>query len=343
MWKVGADSWTNDPLTSLGDRAIPSGLYSPVWRDANLDGDATDTGDTLEPVAYVRGTAPTIRAGLSIGSPTNRTVSVRATTVDSGMPMTFFGTSVLNSYMVTVDLSTSNTVGSILTDRNLSLRWDISLDGGATFQTIGTSGVEMFVLYNRPLASTNQVTARRVDYAVDIASGQSSIMGAAQAIANVAQSRFNYNYFYMGDQAWNVVNTGGDCGSCSWLQANALAELGIAADVRYVFARHASWSGLWSHSPSANEYVSGHRLIYVNGSGNNYEGCCFVTDGSARRYYLGGYRGSYETSAYNVLMRVAGPNTSPSGPHQTLGDNWNVVVSFPSGLPSAAVELYGRA
>ena len=343
MTEIGTDSWTNDSLTGVGDHAIPSGLSSPVWLDANLDGDVIDAGDVSEPVACVRGTLPILRATLDVGNPNNGVVTVRATTVDSGSSMTFVGTGVLNGSRVTLDLTTSNSVGNAVTDRNLSLRWDVSTDGGSTFQTIGTSGIEVFVLYNRPLSSATQTTARRVDYAVDIASGQNTVLAIAQAIANVAQNRFNANYFYSNDQAWNVVATGGDCGSCSWLQSNALAELGVPAEVRYVFPRHASWSGLWSLSPTANEYVNGHRLIYVNGSGNNYEGCCFVTDGSARRYYLGGYGGSYETSAYNVLMRVAGPNTSQSGPHQAWADNWNVLMSFPSGLPSAAIEQYGTA
>ena len=347
MREDGADAWENDSFMSDGDRYIPSGLSSPVWRDANLDGDVIDIGDVLEPVAYVRNSSPTLRASLNVSGTTSGSVRVRAVSTDAGTPLTFTGTGTVRGGTVTVDLTAGQTVGSTVQDRQVNLRWETSFDGGATYQTIGTTSTELFVLYGSPVnASGNTVTAARVNYAVDHAGNASSILGIADAMARDAMNRFDYDYFYMNEDGWSVIYTGGDCGSCSWLEVNALNVLGVAGEVRYVFARHASWNGLWSRDPSAGERDAyGNRLCYMDasGSGNNYEGCCFVADGTSRRYYLGGYGGHYETSAYNVLTYVAGPNVSGSGAHQFWSNNWYQPISFPAGTPSPTVETYGRA
>ena len=187
MRKHGADSWQNDAYTDAGDRLIPSGPDAPVWLDANQDGDAADTGDVSEPVAFVRNAQPTLRAVFVAPDATSLPVVVRATSTDAGATLVFTGAGDL-AVTATLDLVSTSTVGSAVQNRDVALRWEVSVDGGATYQDVGTTTHHLFVLYAQPLDANNHAigdaanspTAVRIQYAAALAAGQATIMNIAQ-------------------------------------------------------------------------------------------------------------------------------------------------------------------
>ena len=118
----------------------------------------------------------------------------------------------------------------------------------------------------------------------------------------------------------------------------SLDLLGVTgSEVRFVFARHNNWTGLWNSSDdwydnTVSEWRDpsdvGTRLGYISGSWNNYEGCCFY----AAKWWMGGL-GDSRSSAYDVLLRVTQPNTSGTGQHQAYADDESTPVSYPAGTP----------
>ena len=335
MQKQGADTWTNDAYTARGDRAIPTGLGRPVWIDANRDGDASDTGDLDDPVAYVRGSQPTLRATFAAADAPQ--IWVRATSTDDSAQFVFTGTGAFTGGNRSVDLTTTAAFGTAIRDRTMVLQWEVSTDGTG-YQPAGTSSHQVFVLYDQPLnQANNSPTARRIKYAANLADNQSTIMTIAQPIADDAMGRFNAYYYYKGEAAWNVLTRSADCGSDSWLMANAMHVLGVPAEVRYVYPRTGSWTGLWRY----DDDTTGQTLGYVErtwfwSTFYFYEGCTYVSDGVTQRYYMGGYDGEYKASAYDVLMYVTAPNTA-SGTHQAYRGSQSVAVAYPAGTPPAEV------
>ena len=332
MKKQGTDSWQNDYFLDRGDQTIANGPKSPVWLDANGDGDVTDAGDVKEPVAFVRNAKPALRATLAT-TPGPRSVWLRATSIDAAALLVFTGAGSVAGSSLTVDLTTSQTVGAGILNRDVDLLWETSSDG-VTYTPIGDSVQRLFVLYAAPQdTSHNSPTAQRINYATRLASGQTTVMDIAQMVADTTQSKFYYYFFYEGETAWRAAVTGGDCGSCAWLQTNALKVLGIAAQVRFVYACHDSWKGLWSTKAEQRSlgFVTPGNFGW---NWNNYEGCCYVSDGATARWYLGGAAGTYKPTAYDVLMSVTADN-SATGAHQCYSDQPGVPVSYPSAPPPA--------
>jgi len=342
MWKQGADSWQNDSYGDRGDRTIPTGLENPVWLDSNGDGDAVDASDINEPIAFVRNSSPVLRATLS-GLPSTP-VSVRAVSTDPAMPLVFTGYADPGAGS-SLNLATSQTVGSAIQSRDLTLRWEIAANG-SDYAYVGSSTHSIFVLYGQPLdPENNSPTARRIAYGAGLAAGESWVLNIADKIAQNAMRRFFLYRVYSGEDAWNVLRYRADCGSNAWLMHNALHMLGAPAEVRYVFPVTGSWNGLWGYQPE-------HRPLGFVGPGmfgtltmtfNWYQGCCYVTDGASVRYYLGGWNGLYKPSAYDVLLTVSGPNTSPTGQHQCYQNNQSMVIPYPPGRPPAELPTIQEA
>jgi len=327
MKKQGADTWENDRYTDRGDRAIPVGLSNAVWLDVNGDGDAKDAGEVLEPVAFVRNSQPTLRATLATDS--TKTVYVRATSTDNGSPLVFTGSTLASGGMAAVDLTTTQNVGASVLSRDLTLRWEVSGDG-VIWEQIATSDNHLFVLYEQSINTVrNSPTAKRVEYATELANGRSTIMTISQAIANDTMSRFSFFNEWYWEDAWNNMYDDADCDTNSHLLSNALSLLGIESEVRYVYARTGnSWQGLWSYTPRAVSlgYVEPFFLWFK--AFNYFEGTCYVNDGTTARYYMGGFHGLYRNTAYDVLMYVSGGNSGDR--HQAYTWDYDTVVPYPT-------------
>lgn len=327
--------WGDDEFTDRGDRQTATGSAHPSWADYNGDGDAGEADEPWDPIAYKLNTKPKLKATFEVDRSYAKSIKVRAESIDGGPALVFNGSAKVTRTYAGVGLTTTNTVGGTIDNRDVTLEWYVSINGGA-WQTIGSSTQRLFAVYGKPLdTSTNSPTAARVWYACYNAYGNSTRLNIAQGIADDAQNRFSTEHTYIKEAAWSVLNTGGDCGSDSWLMHNGLAAIGVSAEVRYIFPQHYNWAGLYSTTAGHNEVRRGSsaRLIYVasNGGGNNYEGTLYVKEGSSKRYYLGGYGGEWEPSAYDVLMNVSGPNVSGNGAHQAWTDSWNTPVSYPTG------------
>jgi len=336
--------WGDDEYTDRGNGSTAKGSSKPSWIDYDGDGDTDEWADVWDPIAYKFNSKPSLKATFLVDKSLVSSIQVQAQSIDGGPEFFFTGSAKGNKSSISVTMKGTDTVGGLIDNRDVVLDWSVSINHGS-FEDIGTTTQRLFVLCGKPLdTSTNSPTAVRIWYSIYYGTYQrSDRMDMADDIAQDAQNKFNYNYTYIKENAWQVIYTGGDCGSCSWLMHNELAVLGASAEVRYVFPQHYNWKGLYSTTGGHNEVRKGGGayLFYVDagGSGNNYEGCCFVKYGTNQRYYLGGYGGYWEPTAYDVLMEVSGPNTSGYGAHQAWSDAWYTPVSYPSGkIPTGIVE-----
>ena len=107
------------------------------------------------------------------------------------------------------------------------------------------------------------------------------------------------------------------------------------SEVRFVYARHASWTGLSQTSTTGNEDDGSGNILgmwFGGGTGagwNNYEGCCVFES----KWWEGG-NGISKSSAYNVLTHVTGPNTSgTTNSHQCWDSAPSTAVTYPPGTP----------
>jgi hypothetical protein len=341
LWKQGATPWQQDDYAATGVTAIPKGVAAPVWKDLNLDGDAADAGEVYEPVAFVSGGSATLKTVFAATGSIAGSLKFSATGSIGGQAVTFNGAGTLLKGSITVSLTSATSLSSTIFSGEVPLAWRISYDAGKTYFPLQTTTHQLFVTAADPVKAgglaAQDVTAKRVAYAAGLANGKSGILDIADAVASDAQGHFNALEHHIGADAWNVLVNGGDCASGSFLQKNALNELGLGAEVRYVFARHASWDGLWSTADSAletNPDNTDKKLVFVKGDAlNNYEAACFVTDGTSRRYYLGGFGGQSATSAYGVWQAMIDDGWHQEWWESNPGDG--IAIDGPQTLPPA--------
>jgi hypothetical protein len=168
----------------------------------------------------------------------------------------------------------------------------------------------------------------------------------------VSGNRFNDDYSIFADNnayrlntAWQVMDgQDADCITLSTLMKYELDLLGVTgSEVRCVFARHESWTGLSSTDRFANEIKDGNpdnRLVFWFGgldSENIYEGCCVVElPNGTKQWWMGGI-GEKRYNAYEVWNVITKNNQSGlDKPHQCWqqGQSQLIAVSPPSGIPS---------
>ena len=142
------------------------------------------------------------------------------------------------------------------------------------------------------------------------------------------------------DTAWEIMDgMNADCGSLSTLMKYELDLLGATgSEVRFVYARHASWIGLSQPTPPYASYIesdgSGNILGMWFGGGlgagwNNYEGCCVFQS----KWWEGG-TGIAKDSDYEVLLHVTSPNINgTTNSHQCWSHDTPTAVAYPPGTP----------
>ena len=117
----------------------------------------------------------------------------------------------------------------------------------------------------------------------------------------------------------------------------------IGSEVRYVFARHESWTGLSSTVRLANEFDENNhplKIWFGHGSGageNSYEGCCVFEC----KWWMGG-TGTAKNNAGQVWWEVVRPNQNGKHKsHQYWQHQRLIKVDHPS-FPIPNEELQGE-
>jgi hypothetical protein len=332
--------WKDDLYTDPGERQTATGPYNPSWI----------IGSEPDPVAYVAGSTPSLRARFSV-HPKVKTLQVKAESVDAGPKIHFQSPkiSVNGKSTVHINLTGQEAVGSKIDNRQITLRWYERVNGGPWRPEPNSTNRQefsqtLFVSHAKPLdPGVNRPTARRMEYAANLADGlgHANILAIADAIAQDAMSRYanrQEGSVWEGEAAWQVMYTPSICADDAWLMDNALGLLGIWSQVRYVYPQHYSWAGLVGYAPGLNEHRTDGPdnawLGYVGyyGEWENYEACTFLQKGSAHRYYLGGESGHFETSAIDVLNHVTNNGQNQAWMDEYLNHN-PISVSLPAGPP----------
>ena len=242
----------------------------------------------------------------------------------------------------TVNVTANDALPKQISVLNESINWTITK--GTTQCCATSSGPhKMYVIWGGPGAGP---TLKRMDWCAEHAKGQDTLPKIGDAIGPDATGggRFGSGSIFGSPPslttAWQVMDgSKGDCGTLSTLMKYELDMLGATgAEVRFVFARHANWTGLSKAGPPALSDLEsdgdGNVLGIWFGGGlgkgwNYYEGCCVFQS----QWWEGG-RGQSQTSAYNVLRDVADPNTSGAdNSHQCWLNNTSTAVSYPPGTP----------
>ena len=226
---------------------------------------------------------------------------------------------------------------------NQSVNWSINA-GGVSCVATSSGPHKVYVTWDTPTGTAT--TLKRMDWAVNLAKSSTSLEQIADAIGPdaVGGSRFGANSIFdtppSMSNAWAVMDGYlSDCGTLSTLMKYELDLLGATgSEVRFVYARHESWTGLSQPSPpyaSYKEYdESGNWLgmWFSSGSGqglNKYEGCCVFQS----KWWEGG-NGLATNSAYEVLLYLTSPNTSgTNNSHQCWSHDTPTAVSYPDGTP----------
>ena len=227
---------------------------------------------------------------------------------------------------------------------NIVMDWDYRVEGSGGnsvwYDSGDLSNMTYYLVWGSPSPLADMKNSR-VLALTTIADSQTSASDVADVLGPdlTGSDRFSGANSIYGDDpidVWDILDDGtdADCGSLSTLMKVSLELLGVGgAEVRFVYSRHESWSGLWSTNPyfsCMEKRVSGEndtRLGFLAPGWNNYEGCCHY-DG---KWWMGG-AGSSESSDYDVLMHWTQPNTSANH-HQAYHDIQSQAVDYPAGTP----------
>ncbi len=287
---------------------------------------------TNNPVTHTKGQSVGVNVVISV-APGDLTYDLAG---ESGSPaLSFHSTGITSSGGdQTLAMTADTNLPPQIDILNNSVVWTVTINSTHTCDA-GTSGPhKIYVLWDSP-TTTTEPTIKRIDWVCTLAQGQDTLdkIGDTVGPDATAHSRFDPNNSIFGGMtnAWQVMDgTSADCGTLSTLMKYELDLLGATGSaVKYVYARHASWSGLVSDSPSFSvmeHRVPGDnntRLGFISGGWNNYEGCCLFRS----KYWMGG-AGAAETKAVDVLHHWVDPNTAATGNHQCYFDQQNQVVPY---------------
>ena len=358
MYKDGADGYLFTGMTFADNGNTLNGWVinwppgSPLFGDGHLWHHLMSIpgiSDKHDPACFTGGTTAHVATLVCVTTP-HAISTLRVRGEDSGAAhMYMSGTTqnvpAGNSFQI-VESDMSTSFITMVWNGAWSFEWYYDVDDRPTpnVQFYPGGGYKLFLTIDTPGGSS--VTVKRVDWCTQLANGQDTLAKIGDAVGPDATGgeRFGSKSIFGPSPtlttAWEVMDGNkADCGTLSTLMKYELDMLGATgSEVRFVFARHASWVGLSQPSPPDGTYLetdgSGHELGIWFSSGlgrgwNNYEGCCLFQS----KWWEGGL-GSSQTSAYNVLRHVADPNTSgSSNSHQCWDHDLPTAVSYPAGTP----------
>ncbi len=208
------------------------------------------------------------------------------------------------------------------------------------------------LIYGNPLREAQDITMGHLYYACTVASANKSSAVIVDEIARDAlgSARFGIKGMYGPstdpryiEGAWPVIDAAekADCATLATLGKWSVDLLGIpGTELRFVYARHKSWQGIWSTKPGENEKHPTRNspllmMFATNmaaGNPNAFEGCLFYQG----KWYLGGFGDNEEmrvsSSAEAILRVVTSPNNvdgSLTSGHQAWADQADLYVTYP--------------
>jgi hypothetical protein len=301
-----------------GDGATP--YPSPEWTKTGTENPICYEKDSTQILTTVVTAEPASVANLSVS------IKVKHGTAEDTFSQTVNG----GDNTCTFTMANIKSVNSVqkATAWTLDFTWSLN---STTYSSMGSSTNQLYTIYGSP---TGSLTEKRLTWCTEKANGKASVSDIAAAIGPdaTANARFNINNSMYGTPPtlpWNVLDgIDADCVTLSHLMHYALDLLGTSgSEVRFVYSRHASWSGIWSTSSSANEQYNGEDLGFDSGGWNNYEACCYV----ASMWWMGG-AGASKSSAYAVLMQWTQPNTNSGGQRQCIFSHLGQAVTYPGNI-----------
>ena len=340
-------AWVSDTYTDPGSHATATGPGKWAWFLNDSEGD---------PEAYVAKSTPTLKANFSLDSGV-KTLQVQATGGGLSFESAVVGVKGLSN--VNMTLSGKKNVGDNIDNREVVFQWQERINGGGWIPEpgTGTTSQHLFVTAAMPLnSSADRPTAKRIDYATNLAKGKpaSDITAIANAIDLDAMARYanrQTGVIWTGELAWQAMYTNSFCADLSWLMDDGLGVIGIASEVRFVYPRAQTaymqptgvvthgWEGLLNTAAGWNEYRTNDFLtlkkaatdylgyIGTQGEWENYEACCYVKKGLG--YYLGGDPGKYASTAIEVLNFVTNNGANQRWQDQQSGP----AVHYPTATP----------
>ena len=358
MYKNGTDSYDPSNMAFADDGDTPVG-WTLIWPpDSPLHGDThrwhflgiPDMFSGVDPACFTGGTTPHVAILAYVDTPHSIPTLRGRGEVEGTTPIVFMNGTTQDvprgtSYHI-LEGDTSAAWTTTVSRGALTFDWYYDLNDRPTpnVQFYPSGSYPVYVTFGTPTGTA--VTAKRVSWCTQLANAQDTPAKIGDAVGPDATggSRFGSNSIFGSPAslttAWQVMDgQRGDCGTLSTLMQYELDMLGATgSEVRFVYARHASWAGLSQPSPPYTSYMetdgSGHKLGIWFGGGlgqgwNNYEGCCVFQS----KWWEGG-NGTSQTSAYYVLRHVADPNTSGAGnSHQCWEHDTLTAVSYPPGTP----------
>ncbi|MBI4024987.1 MAG: hypothetical protein HY360_08390, partial [Verrucomicrobia bacterium] len=174
------------------------------------------------------------------------------------------------SFTVPVSLLQSGALPDSVGNGTFLFNWSLSLNGGAGFTPIGHTENPLFIVYDTPVGAP---TNTRLGYWCT----RPNVKGAAIAAAVIAgvgpnataEARFDLQYKWPNE--WKVLDGHpADCGTLARLMRSSLNLLGVlGSQVRYVYPRHSTWTGLWltsgSQTLSEENPITHKRLFFWSG------------------------------------------------------------------------------
>ena len=225
---------------------------------------------------------------------------------------------------ITADGSLPNAVSALVR----FIVWKIK-KGNKEHLAAFTGPHRIYVTYASPTGGV--ATEKRMRWSTLKATGKNSPGDIADAIGPHAVRSAIFGSNFNLANPWTALATNGDCGTLSTLMKRALEILGVTgAEIRFVYARHSSWTNLWTYSTTSNErsFFFGHKLGFISGGWNNYEGTCFFNS----KWWMGG-AGTYRSTPLGVLLRWTLPNNNSVDQRQVWDDDHTTPVSYPPGVP----------
>ena len=131
---------------------------SQQWLDVNMNGNATDAGDHLWPVAYTRsdGSANYLHVSASWQLDrawTGGAILVRATT-SAGIDIPSRAATVVGTTVSLADTAATTAFTTTVRDYDrFEIDWEASSDGGNTWTAVGTSSNELYLTLHNPTVS----------------------------------------------------------------------------------------------------------------------------------------------------------------------------------------------
>ncbi len=286
----GAD-WENDLFGVEGDTIIAN----PVWVDSNADG----TLEENEPIAYTRGSKPTItEVKLSISPPLTSTINakLKVESVSGALKFQVKDVSLMGNSIIVSGVSTTDTVGDAVDNFVYDLRWSISFDGGASFNEFAASKHTTFVTLDTPsgFLANPGVTAKRVDHVTTIAVSESDRVEIAKKISDDVRSRVGFDLqkfiFDTTGNHWELLDQGiaCDCISLAVLAAKQLRMLGVEAIQGRAFPTGAKPPGDTNAGDSEKDIIGGVPVelgFFAAGGFNRFEGFFEIKDGNKRKAF----------------------------------------------------------